>query len=301
MLAIAVLIAALAVWWLRDQPASTPSPATAPGGRATAPAPGPSAPVPTSSAACAGPPAFAAAAAANASSLRSLAWEPFGKAETGWEIYAPLIAHEIGSRCGPAQAGFAAALARWQRTRGLAADGRVSAPTFEVMRVLWHRRRPFVAQAAAGCPPGAAESTLVLAEPQESYGGKQIGLRSDAMAAYRRMIAAARAERPEVFAGPAALTLFSGYRNPVVDSARCALGSDCDGRARSNCSAHRTGLAVDLYLGAAPGFKPESSADENRLYQTRTPAYLWLVDNAARFGFAPYAFEPWHWEWTGGA
>ncbi len=196
MLAAAVLIAALGVWWLRDQPASTPPPATAPGGRTTGPAPGPSAPVPTSPAACAGPPTFAAAAAANASSLRGLVWAPLARPKPAGEIYAPLIVHEIGSRCEPAQAGFALALARWQRTRGLAADGRVSAPTFEVMRVLWHRRRPFVAQAAAGCPPGADESTLVLAEPQESYGGKQIGLRSDAMAAYRRMIAAARAERP---------------------------------------------------------------------------------------------------------
>jgi LAS superfamily LD-carboxypeptidase LdcB len=45
----------------------------------------------------------------------------------------------------------------------------------------------------------------------------------------------------------------------------------------------------------------DSSADANRLYQVGTPAYRWLVANAARFGFVNYVFEPWHWEWIGQA
>jgi LAS superfamily LD-carboxypeptidase LdcB len=56
---------------------------------------------------------------------------------------------------------------------------------------------------------------------------------------------------------------------------------------------------MDLYVGQAPGFGPDSSADPNRLYMTRTPTYRWLVANAHRFGFVNYPFEPWHWEWTG--
>jgi LAS superfamily LD-carboxypeptidase LdcB len=56
---------------------------------------------------------------------------------------------------------------------------------------------------------------------------------------------------------------------------------------------------MDLDLGAAPGFSVDSSADKNRLYMTGTPLYRWLVDNAAHFGFANYAFEPWHWEFVG--
>jgi LAS superfamily LD-carboxypeptidase LdcB len=56
---------------------------------------------------------------------------------------------------------------------------------------------------------------------------------------------------------------------------------------------------MDIYLGSAPGYPPESSDDANRLYESRAPAYLWLVANAERFGFVNYAFEPWHWEWTG--
>ena len=29
-----------------------------------------------------------------------------------------------------------------------------------------------------------------------------------------------------------------------------------------------------------------------------TPAYRWLVDHAAAFGFYPYDIEPWHWEYN---
>jgi D-alanyl-D-alanine carboxypeptidase len=31
----------------------------------------------------------------------------------------------------------------------------------------------------------------------------------------------------------------------------------------------------------------------------RSPLYRWMVVNAGRFGFVNYAYEPWHWEWTG--
>ena len=58
---------------------------------------------------------------------------------------------------------------------------------------------------------------------------------------------------------------------------------------------------MDLYLGAAPGQAPELSDDVNRLYQSKSPVYAWLVANASRFGFVNYPFEPWHWEWTGEA
>jgi hypothetical protein len=56
---------------------------------------------------------------------------------------------------------------------------------------------------------------------------------------------------------------------------------------------------MDLFLGAAPGYPPDSSADPNRLYQSRSNAYLWMVAHARQFGFVNYPFEPRHWEWTG--
>jgi len=59
-------------------------------------------------------------------------------------------------------------------------------------------------------------------------------------------------------------------------------------------SAHQTGRAIDFYIGG------HNSSD--RVAQLRTlPAYQWLVRNAARFGFYPYANEPWHYELRPGA
>jgi LAS superfamily LD-carboxypeptidase LdcB len=44
-------------------------------------------------------------------------------------------------------------------------------------------------------------------------------------------------------------------------------------------------------MAAAP---PNGSREE----ATRPAcAYRWLVRNAERFGFCPYFYEPWHWEY----
>jgi hypothetical protein len=242
----------------------------------------------------------AAAARANAASLRALAWAPFGRPEVGWEIYAPLIGRELGVGCAPDSPGFAAALAAWQGRQGLAADGVMSDAMFARLRGLIEARRPFVQLSARRvCPAPPPAGSLAAATPAEGYAGKAILLRPGALAAYRAMAAAARAEDPAIAADPRNLTIFSGFRDPAADAARCVQDGNCNGFMRANCSPHRTGLAMDIYVGQAPGFGPDSSADANRLYMSRTPAYRWLVANAARFGLTPYPFEPWHWEWTG--
>jgi peptidoglycan hydrolase-like protein with peptidoglycan-binding domain/D-alanyl-D-alanine dipeptidase len=55
-------------------------------------------------------------------------------------------------------------------------------------------------------------------------------------------------------------------------------------------SPHETGLAVDFGTG---GLEAKSATADA---QRKTPVYQWLVANAYRFGFMPYAKEPWHWE-----
>ena len=97
--------------------------------------------------------------------------------------------------------------------------------------------------------------------------------------------------------GDPTLAVFSAFRSPDYDAERCAREQNCNGVVRALCSAHRTGAALDLTLGAAPGYEVDSSAGPNRLHQTQTPAYRWLVAHARRYGFANYVFEPWHWEW----
>ena len=36
----------------------------------------------------------------------------------------------------------------------------------------------------------------------------------------------------------------------------------------------------------------------SREHMARTATYRWLVLNAERFGFVPYVYEPWHWEYV---
>jgi hypothetical protein len=221
-------------------------------------------------------------------------------AESGWDAYAPVIAADIRTACAPASAGFAAALARWQQAHGLPASGRVEPATVEKMRVAWMLRRPFVRATRDGsCPPGVEESRLATVAAGEGYGGKPVRLDPGALAAWRRMAAAARREVPAAARDRRLLSVISGYRSPTENGIRCLAGG-CGGPARANCSAHRTGLAMDLYLGAAPGFDPVSSSDANRSWQAATPLYRWLAANAGRFGFVGYPYEPWHWEWAGG-
>jgi hypothetical protein len=242
---------------------------------------------------------MADAAQGNRDSLRQLVFAPFGRAERGWEYYEPLIAQEIGARCGPATPAFASDLAAWQSERGLDQTGLMDAPTFAAMKSTWQGRRAFVATSRHTCPSPPLESSLAVVPTDESYGGKTLLLRPNALAAYGRMLAAARAEIPEMRSDARLMTLFSAYRSPKSDAARCVRDRNCQGVVRATCSAHLTGLAIDLYLGAAPGFSPDSSDDRNRLYISHGAAYRWMVGNARRFGFVPYGFEPWHWEWTG--
>lgn len=240
----------------------------------------------------------AGAAESNAASLDTLAWRPFGRAETGWASYAPLVARETGTPCPADTPGFAAALARWQGRQGHPADGVFKPQDFDPMRDAMNLRRPFVQQTAKGlCPAAPPEADLATAARTETYGGKPIRLRAGALAAYRRMVAAAHAAG---VADGEALKLVSGYRGPDEEAARCADGG-CNTLTRAHCSAHRTGLALDLYLDHLPGHDPSSTDDANRAAMSRSPAYRWLVANGERFGFRPYPFEPWHWEWTGEA
>lgn len=243
---------------------------------------------------------WTAAAETNAGSLRTLAWAPFRRPETGWEVYAPLIQTEIGTTCAPDSEGFAAALAAWQSSQKLDPDGVLTEPVFVAVRNAAQTRREFVRSTSTGTCPDTPD-LITAARAQEGYSGKQVWMRPKALEAYRRMAAAARAEVPEIAADPRNLTIFSGYRSPSTDAARCEAEGNCDGIVRARCSAHRTGLAADMYVGQAPGFSPDSTADPNRLFMTRTPTYRWLLANAHRFGFVNYPFEPWHWEWTGEA
>lgn len=249
---------------------------------------------------CATASGYEQAARGNADSMRTMTWSPFGRGEKGWAIYWPHVARAIGTDCAPDSPGFASALARWQASRGLAADGSSNVATLMSMKVEWQAARPYVALRASGvCPAPPASTALTRLGADEGYLGKSVELRSDVARAYRRVMTAARAELPDLAEDRQLLRVFSGYRSPAYDDARCARDGNCGGAVRAKCSVHRTGQALDLVVGAAPGFSVDSSADANRLHQSEGRAYRWLLANAERFGFVNYSFEPWHWEWIG--
>ncbi len=251
---------------------------------------------------CDRPADFFAASRYNAAASVNLVIAPFGRPEAGWALYGPQIGELIQTRCAPDSPGFAEAASRWQAAHGLTPDGAVTADVFRVLKGAWQEQRPFVMlRVAKICPAGADEATLEALKPDETLGDKVLLMRPAALEALRRMVEAARAEVIETRNDPDLLKAFSGYRSPATDDARCEREKNCQGMVRAQCSVHRTGLAVDLNVGFAPDFMADSTVDANRLYQSRTETYRWLVHNAARFGFVNYVFEPWHWEWTGEA
>ncbi|QBQ47973.1 M15 family metallopeptidase [Brevundimonas naejangsanensis] len=258
-------------------------------------------PAPTAQICDRAPGAWDDTAQANAISLYALEWVPFGPSELGWEAYVPLIQHKVGSPCDPTSAGFAEALAGFQGRYGLAASGRFDQATFQVLRGLWQERRPFVMVRVRGeCPDPPPVSDLAYLTTGEEHAERLTRLlRRDVLDAYRAMATAARAEVPEIAAEPELLRVFSSFRDPEADAARCARDGNCDGLRRAVCSPHRTGTAVDLYVGHLQGMGVDSTDVHSRRHMSQTPTYRWLVKNAGRFGFVPYVYEPWHWEWVG--
>jgi len=249
---------------------------------------------------------WGAPALANAISHYSLEWRPFSATEWGWETYLPLIQQELGTDCAPGSPGFARALAVFQAAHALPPTGWFDQATFQVFRGVWQERRPFIMARVRDepCPEPPPLYQLGYLVASEEHADRLTRLlRRDVLDAYRRLVAAARAEVPEVAANPELLQIFSGFRDPEADAARCAAQGNCDGLRRAVCSPHRTGTAVDLYVGQMAGLGVDNTSPASRLHMTRSETYRWLVRNAGRFGFVPYVYEPWHWEWvspTGG-
>lgn len=251
---------------------------------------------------CSGDAAFGEAALANALSLHTMEWRPFNEAETGWETYVPALQQEIGVFCHPASGAFAAGLARFQARYEIPATGIFDASTFAVLRGVTQERRPFVmARIRNECPAPPPISMLGYLSVDEEHADRLTRLlRRDVLEAYRRMVAAARRDVPEIAADPELLQIFSGFRDPEADAARCARQGNCDGVRRAVCSSHRTGTAIDIFVGQAPGMDVDETAPASRLHMSRGAAYGWLVANARQYGFVPYLFEPWHWEYIEG-
>src|SRR5687768_5170341 len=248
------------------------------------------------------PTAFAPAAAENTKYRNSLQWVFGGKAQTGWNIYVPLISQTIETEAGPDTPDFALALSKWQQKTGISSTGVLDRETLEAFTKYWQSRR-------LGRAGLSADASLLAAPINEFYDPTRspdlLHLERETYAAYKKMLDAAvkdlKGELKLTNSGELApdekfLRIVSAYRSPAYQAALRKREPNAGRAALAKNSPHSTGHALDIYVGG----EPVKTLDSNRLIQVQTPAYKWLVKNAHKFGFYPYFYEPWHWEYVPG-
>jgi len=245
---------------------------------------------------------FAPAATRNLQLKTGIGWNFGGKQQQGWQIYEALIRETIKAGTSADENEFAAALSERQKSRGLSPNGILDEATFQTFVADWQSQR------LKQRTPAEADE-LIEGAPADFYDpGRAAELRQlerETYAAYKKMAAAAANDKSlnlktnsdgTLAAGERFLKIVSSHRSREYQN-QLRAASPNSGRAALavNFSPHFTGRALDIYVGG----EPVSTEDQNRLIQINTPAYRWLVKNAAQFGFRPYFYEPWHWEYVG--
>ena len=234
---------------------------------------------------------FATAATTNVTLRNELAWTFGGKEQRGWYLYDLLIGKTLKSKHDPTTSDFAASIASWQKRRGIRADGILDQDALMVMVSQWQGDR--LKNRAYATP-----DQLLTAPPSDFYDpSRDAELRQverNTYAAYKEMIAAAMAD-PAVKLEGKYFKIVSAFRSrEYQENLRKKSPNAGSAGLAVNNSPHFTGRALDLYVGGSP----VDTKDSNRAIQVNTPAYRWLVHNAERFGFRPYFYEPWHWEYV---
>jgi LAS superfamily LD-carboxypeptidase LdcB len=246
-------------------------------------------------------PPLDAAAAQNAIVKSALLWMYGGKSQQGWMIYVPLIELLIGAEPGSVDTpGFAGAVARWQQSNQLPPTGVIDDQTLSQMIRSWQSHRLYKSDYPT-------PDQLIMGSPDDFYDPERVDelrmVERQTFDAYKRLVRAAAADptlglkvsNGELAKSEQYLKIISAFRTrEYQDQLRRQIPNA--GRASiATSSPHFTGRALDLYVGG----EPVETKDPNRLLQVQTPVYRWLVKNASRFGFVPYFYEPWHWEFIG--
>jgi uncharacterized protein YcbK (DUF882 family) len=245
--------------------------------------------------------AFTTAATANSSLRNEVTWTFGGKQQRGWYLYDLLISKTLNTQDDPATSDFAASIAKWQKRRGLAADGILDEDALMSMVSQWQGDR--LKNRAYARP-----DQLMIAPTSDFYDPSRADelrqVERSTYAAYKQMIAAAIADptlklahtsSDQLAAKEQYFKIVSAFRSrEYQDNLRRKSPNAGSAGLAVNNSPHFTGCALDLYVGGSP----VDTKDSNRAIQVNTPAYQWLVKNAERFGFRPYFYEPWHWEYV---
>ena len=233
---------------------------------------------------------FAAAATTNVTLRNDLTWIFGGKQQRGWYLYDFLISRTLNTQHDATTSDFAAALAGWQKKRGLAADGVLDQDAFMAMVSQWQsnrlKNRSYAQPDELLIVPGSD-----FYDPSRADELRQVERKT--YAAYKEMIAAALADH-DLKLGPKYLKIVSAFRSRDYQDNLRKKSPNAGSAGLAVNSPHFTGRALDLYVGG----DPVDTKDSNRAIQVNTAAYRWLVRNAERFGFRPYFYEPWHWEYV---
>jgi len=200
----------------------------------------------------------------------SLTWTFGSKQQTGWYLYTPLIKQLINTREDSASVPFARAVANWQAKSALQPSGVIDDETLYAMIKAWQDAR--LKDRTPALPDELLTAPIPdFYDPTRAEELRQVEKRT--YAAYKRMVAAAVSDRSlglahkgrELAEGEKYLKIISAFRSREYQDV---------------------------------GGEPVDTRDSNRALQVRTLVYQWLVRNAGRFGFRPYCYEPWHWEYV---
>ena len=245
------------------------------------------------------PSSFAAAATSNVTLRNDLNWTFGGKQQRGWYLYDLLIGKTLNTNHDSSTSDFAASIAAWQKRRGITADGVLDQDALMAMVSQWQGNR--LKNRAYATP-----DQLLTAPAADFYdasrAAEQRQVERNTYAAYKQMIAAAITDLKLAHTSSDQLApreqyfkIVSAFRSREYQEnlRRKSPNAGSAGLAVNN-SPHFTGRALDVYVGGSP----VDTKDANRAIQVNTPAYRWLVHNAERFGFRPYFYEPWHWEYV---
>ena len=245
-------------------------------------------------------PALMAAAESNATMRNELTWMFGGKQQRGWDLYNLLIAQTLKTQHDSWTTDFAAAVGAWQRTRGLSPSGVLDEVSWMAMVSQWQGKR-------LQNRPIPDPDHLVTVPSSDFYDPERLvelrQVERSTYAAYKQMLAAAiadpnlklaRTPSGELAPGEKYFKIISAFRTREYQDRLRRESPHAGSAGLAVNSPHFTGRALDLYVGG----DPVDTKDSNRAIQVNTPAYQWLVRNAERFGFRPYFYEPWHWEYV---
>ena len=245
-------------------------------------------------------PAFVEAAEQNAILKNDLSWIFGGKQQRGWYLYDPLIRQTLDIDNESPTTDFAAALSLWQRRTGLLSDGVLNEDTMMALISNWQNNR------LKNRAPATPEQLLTVSASEFYDSARLPELRQverNTYAAYKEMLAAALADPSlklehtasgELAPEEKYFKIISAFRSRDYQEELRRKSPNAGSAGLAVNSPHFTGRALDIYVGG----DPVDTNDSNRAIQVNTPAYKWLVQNAPRFGFRPYFYEPWHWEYV---